>query len=325
MTAALHPAIRADWLVLRRIGWMPLARIIGVPALLLAGCVGLACGDFYGGYGWCLATSALLALGGSHAIAHARLLDASERWRHGWCGALPVARGATVRTLLFVVTLVLIASLACVASLLLVAALAAPHRGDLAYALAGNALGLVVGTVAAVLRALRQRSDSPTHRDDGIREPLFTLAWLDDPRLPHLVDWQRREAVARWRRGGSFVLIGIVLAGVPDGPAIPTVVALILLVLSWAWLAVVMHASADSTISSVHLLGATPLDHNRARKASLRYPCMAMLVATVPMAIGAVLGHSGMIVFAWAAAACAALVWPLVRILDATRCPESPA
>jgi hypothetical protein len=325
MTAVLHPAIRADWLVLRRTGWVARARIIGVPALLLVCCTALACGDFYGGYGWCLAASALLALAGSHAIAHARLLDASERWRHGWCGALPVARGATVRTLLFTVTVVLIASLACVASLLSALVLAFPHRGDLAYALAGNALGLVAGTVAAALRVLRRRSDSPTHHDDDIREPLFTLAWLDDPRLPHLFDWQRREAVARWRRGGSFVLVGVVLAGVPDGPAIPTVVALTLLVLSWAWLAVVMHASADSTVSGVHLLGATPLDYNRARRASLHYPCMAMLVAMLPMAIGAVLGHSGMIVLAWATAACAALVWPLVRILDATRRPESPA
>jgi hypothetical protein len=325
MTAVLHPAIRADWLVLRRAGWVAFARIIGVPALLLACCTGLACADFYGGYGWCLATSALLALGGSHATAHARLLDASERWRCGWCGGLSIGQGATMRTLLLATTVALLVSLAFVAVLLACVALPATHRADLTYALAGMGLGLVVGTATAAVRVFRRRSNGPTHHEDGIREPLFTLAWLDDPRLPHLLDWQRRAAVARWRRGGSFVLVGIVLAGVPDGPAIPTVVALTLLVLSWAWLAVVMRASADSTGAMVRLLGATPLDLDRARKTSLRYPGAALLVAVVPMAIGTVLGHSGMIVLAWAIAVCAASAWPLVRILGATRRPESPA
>ena len=153
MSALWHPAIRADWLVLRRTGAVAFVRIIGVPALLLAGCVALACGDFYGGYGWCLAASTLLALGGSYAIAHARLLEALERWRFGWCGALPVARGATAATLLLVTTVALLVLLALVTALLLAVSVSAPHRADLAYALAGIDFALVVGAATAAVRA----------------------------------------------------------------------------------------------------------------------------------------------------------------------------
>ena len=241
------------------------------------------------------------------------------RWRDGWCGALPIGWGATVRTLLLVTTLALLASVGFAAALLSAAALAAPHRGDLAYALAGILLGLVVGTVAAALRAFRRRINGPTHHVDGLREPLFTLAWLDDPRLPNLPDWQRRVALMRGRRGGSFALVGIVLGAIPMGAPMLEVAGLVLLVLSWSWLVLVMRTGADTTVAMVRLLGATPLDSRCARKASLRYPCMAAIIAVVPMAIGAGLGRSGMIALAWVVAACAASAWPLVRILGATR------
>ena len=151
MNVLWHPALRADWLVLRRTGTVAFARIIGVPALLLACCAAIACGDFYGGYGWCLAAGALLALGGSHAIAHQRLLDVLERWRFGWCGALPVARGATACTLLLVTAVALMVSLAFGTVLLLGVSTMAPHRGDLPYALAGIDLALVAGTAVAAV------------------------------------------------------------------------------------------------------------------------------------------------------------------------------
>lgn len=41
----LHPAIRADWLVLQRRGWIAFARIIGAPALLLTCCAVIAWGE----------------------------------------------------------------------------------------------------------------------------------------------------------------------------------------------------------------------------------------------------------------------------------------
>ncbi len=325
MSALWHPAIRADWLVLRRTGPIAFARMLGAPALLLACCVAVACGDLYAGYGWCLAAGALLALGGSYAITHQRLLDALLRWRFGWCGAVPIARGAAACTLLVVATAASMVSLAFVAALLLCVSVEAPYRADLAYGLGGIGLALVVGTVAAVMSAFRRSVLARLHHADGIREPLFALQWLNDRRLPHLLDWQRRAALVQWRRGGSFAMIGVVLAGVPDGPSIRVVVAQILLVLSWAWLVVAMRASVDATVTAMCLLGATPLGGRRARRAALRYPYLAAMCALVPAGIGAVLGGRGAIVLAWLVCGGAASARPFLRILRATRLPDSSA
>jgi hypothetical protein len=325
MTALWHPAIRADWLVLRRTGAVAFARLIGRPALLLACCAAIACGDFYGGYGWCLVAGALLALGGSHAIAHQQLLGAAGRWRFGWCGASPVARGTTAGTLLLVATAALMVSVVFVTALLLGVSMPAPHRGDLPYALAAIDLGLVFGTASAAVRVFRRGAIARARHADGIREPLFPLPWLNDPRLPHLLDWQRRAALVRWRRGGSFAMVGVALAAVPRGPSLPMVVALMLLVLSWSWLAVVMRASADASTAAIRLLGATPLDVRHALLASLRYPVMAASCAVVPMAVGATLGGRSVIALAWLVCAGAISAWPILRILRATRSPDASA
>jgi hypothetical protein len=323
MTALWHPAMRADWLVLRRTGAVAFVRVIGVPALLLACCAVVMCGDFYGGYGWCLAAGTLLALGGSYAIAHERLLGALERWRFGWCAALPVARGATASTLLLVTVTALVASVTFITALLLGISVPAPHRADLAYAWMGIVLALVAGTAVAAVRVYRR--GALALQADGVREPLLALPWLDDRRLPHLLDWQRRAALVRWQRGGNFVMVGVVLAGVPNAPSLPMVVALVLLVLSWTWLAVVMRAGAEATGAAMRLLAAVPLDVHRARRASLRYPLIAALCALVSMAIGAVLSGRGVIALAWIVGAGLVSAWPLIRMLRATRRPEWPA
>ena len=321
--SALHPALRADWLVLRRTGAVAFVRMFGAPVLLLACCVALACGDLYKGYGWCLAAAALLALGGSHAIAHQRVLDALERWRLGWCGALPIPRGTTAWTSLIVTAVALLLSLVFAMLLLLIVSASAPHRGDLPYALAGIDLALVVGTSIAMVRALR--IGARTNHADGIREPVLALPWLNDTRLPHLLDWQRRAALVRWRRGGSFVMVGIVLGVVPMGAPMVPVAGLVLLVLSWSWLAVAMRASADATTDAVRLLGATPLHFARARRASLRYPAVAALCALVWMALGITVLRVRVIAPAWIVLAGIASAWPMLRILRATRDTDSPA
>lgn len=317
MSVLWHPALRADWLVLQRTGTIAYVRMLGAPVALLASCVIIACGDFDGGYGWCLAASALLALGGSHAIAHQRVLDALERWRLGWCGALPIARVTTAWTLSMVIIATLLVSLAVVEALLLGVSMHAPHREDLPYALTGVGLALMVGTIVATLRALR--GGARLHHADGIREPLFALRWLNDARLPHLPDWQRRAALVRWRRGGSFVMVGIVLAAVPMGAPMLEVASVVLLVLSWSWLAVAMRASAEATAGAVRLLGAMPLDIARARTVSFRYPVVVTFCALAWMAVGVALLRRGMLVPAWIVVAGAASLWPVLRILRATR------
>ena len=325
MSTLWHPALRADWLVLRRTGPKALVRMLGAPALLLAGCVVLACGDLYRGYGWCLVAAALLVLGGSYAIAHQRLLDALERWRFGWCGALPTPRRAAAYTLLLVTTIACAVSLALVAALLVGVATGAPHRGDLVYALAGIGLALFVGTIAAALRVFR-RGAFAARQADGIREPLLALPWLNDPRLPHLLDWQRRAALVRWRRGGGAMMGALALFVIPDGATVVTGAGLVLFVISLTWLDVVLRASVQVTAGAVRLLRATPLDGGRLRTASFRYPALATACACVLAGAGAGLTGGDWAIAASGGAACgiAVVAWPVVRILGATRDPGTP-
>ena len=319
MSALWHPAIRADWLVLRRTGTVAFARIIGVPTLLLACCAVIACGDFYRGYGWCLAAGALLALGGSYAIAHQRLLDALERWRFGWCGALPITRGAAAWTLLLVTATALLVSLAFVTALLLGLSSRAPHRADLLYALVGIGLALVVGTIIATLRVFR--AGARVRHADGIREPLLALPWLNDPRLPHLLDWQRRMALVRWRRGGGAAMAALALFAVPDGASALRGAGLILFVFSLTWLDVALRACAKATAEAARFLRPTPLGDDRLRTASFRYPLLAVVCASVLVVVGAILLDRGSAIAGLWGAACAvvASAWPLRRVAVAAR------
>lgn len=319
MSTLWHPAIRADWLVLRRTGPMAFVRTLGAPVLLLAGCVALACGDYYGGYGWCLAASALLALGGGYAIAHARMLDALERWRFGWCGALPVARGAAVYTMLLVTAAALVTTLASVAALLLGVAAPAPHRGDLPYALGGIGLAMVVGVAAAAVRVFRRGAHA--RHADGIREPLLALPWLNDPRLPHLLDWQRRAALVRWRRGGGAAMVALALFAMPDGASVLIGAGLILLTISLTWLDVALRACVRKTAEAARLLESTPSGADRLRTASFRYPAFAVVCTLVLSVAGAILVSGGFAIAGLWGAACVMVVsaWPLGRVMAATR------
>jgi hypothetical protein len=75
----------------------------------------------------------------------------------------------------------------------------------------------------------------------------------------------------------------------------------------------------------VRLLGATPLDFARARRASFRYPVAAALCGLVWMIVGIALLRQGMIAPAWIVLAGIASAWPMLRILRTTRDTESSA
>jgi hypothetical protein len=318
---ALHPAIRADWLVLQRAGWVASARAIGGPALLLACCVAVACGDLYGGYGWCLAAGALLGLGCSYAFTYHHLLDALERWRFGWCGALPTRRGATVRTLLLVASAALVVSLAFVTVLLLGVSMSAPHREDFPCALAGTDLAIVMGAVIAAARVSRGDAVTRVHQADGIRDPLFALSWLNDRRVPHLLDWQRRAALVRWRRGGGVAVVALVLFAIPDGISVLRGIGLILLMISLTWLDVALRACAKATAEASRLLKSMPLEDDCLRVASLRYPMLAVVGAFIFAVVGTVLMGGGSAIAGLWGAACTVAVsaWPLRRVVVAAR------
>ncbi|MDN5924260.1 MAG: hypothetical protein L0H70_04595 [Xanthomonadales bacterium] len=212
----------------------------------------------------------------------------------------------------------LIAALLAASLLLAALRVPAPYPDALGFALLAVDGGLVVGTAAATLHVLRSGAVARMHHADGIREPLLTLPWLNDPHLPHLLDWQRRAALVSWRRGGSFVVVGGVLAVVPHGAVMPKVVALLLLVLSLVWLAVVMRTCAAVAIDAKRLLGAMPLGAIRMRLAALRYPLVAAICAAVMAVTGSIVAQTGVIALAWFACAIAASAWPLGGVIHAT-------
>lgn len=315
---SLPPSIQADLLVLRRMGRLARARPLVGPALLVLGCVVLACGSFYPGLGWCIPVSAMLALAGGYAVMRSRLMAALVRARFGWCGALPLRAWAIPSTLLVLATAGLATAILVSSVLLVIASVPAWHPEALGFALIAIDGGLAVGTFAAAIAVFRKGGVARARHAEGIREPLFALPWLNDPRLPHLLDWQRRAALDRWRRGGSG-LIAVVLVAVPDGASIPTVVGLLLRVLSLVWLDVVMGACARVTAEAVGLLGAMPVAIGRMRSASLRYPLVASIGALALAVVGAILMSDGVEGAAiWCGCAIAASASPFRRVIRAT-------
>lgn len=319
MPIALPPSMQADFLALRRAGRVACLQLLAAPVLLVAGCVALNGVALYSKYAWCIGLSGMLALVGSFALTRDRLMTALLRSRFGWCGALPVPRRNVHAALWLLAVAALAVAVVSASMLLLVVAVKASHRGALNLALLALDGGLVVGVVAAIVVALCKGAVERSRHADGIREPLFALAWLNDARLPHLSDWQRRAAVVGWRRGGSFVMIGCTLAAVPDGAAIPVVVGMVLWMLALVWLEVVMRASAGAVVDALHLLGATPLPPDGMRRAALRYPLFVAVCAIIVAVVGVALPGGDLLSgVAWIACAVAAAALPLHRMVKAT-------
>ncbi|MBN8737621.1 MAG: hypothetical protein J0H27_15320 [Xanthomonadales bacterium] len=325
MIFASAPSVHADLLALRRAGWVAIARTFIGPVLLVLACGVLAAIPLYWDLGWLVLASAVLALVGSHALTRHRLTAALVRARFGWCGALPVRTPITSGILIALTLGSLIATVLSGSLLLAGAAIPAPRRDALAFGLLAMDGGLLVGSLVAVVQALRKGDVARSRHVDGIREPLFALPWLNDPRLPHLLDWQRRSALVRWRSGGGFALVGVVLAGVPMGAAIFDVAGLVLLALALAWLAVVTKACMTVANDARELLGATPVPAGRMRRGSLRYPLIALLGATFLAAFGVLLLRGGLVsMVVWVVCAAAVSLRPLLRIIKTMPPGRSP-
>lgn len=293
--------------------------------MLVAVCVALAAVPLYRDLGWLIVVSAVLALAGSHALTRHRLTAALVRARFGWCGALPLRSVASSGVLVALTVGALAVAVVSGSVLLVCAALPAPHRDALGFGLLALDGGLIVGALAAIVLALRRGAAMKFRHAEGIREPLFALPWLEDARLPHLPDWQRRCALVRWRGGGGFSLVGVALAGVPMGAAMFDVAGLVLLALALAWLAVVMRACAATTGAAGSLLGATPLSSARMRRASLRYPLAGWLGSMALAGLGAALLRGGFATWVgWCICAAALSLRPWLRIVRAVPPGRSP-
>lgn len=248
---------------------------------------------------------ALLLAGLGYRLTRSRLLALSQYLRTGWWAAAPVDTGQLTRTSLLVSIVALAAVLAAAAVLLTVIAVWAegPHayRAPLMTALAVVAAGLIAGNGAGTLAALRGGGARKAAAREGRREPLFAWAWLDDRRLPHLCDWQRRETVLRWRRGGNAGWIAAAVMAIPGASSVWSVGGVLLLVTLLAWLDVAQRAGADSAMRAAACLRATPLTSMQFLRAGLRYPVFAAMCALVGGLLGiAVLGLSWRAMGLWA-------------------------
>lgn len=320
MSSALHPWVHEAGIVMPRAGRRVFLRTLGMPGMLLLASVALAGAGLRVASPWWLLAGVAVAVSGSYAITRSATIRILVRWHSGWCGALPIEPRISRRTLLLLAGGALAVAMVCVSALLSLVAIGAPHRARLPVALVMLDAGLVVGVAMALMVALRSMRGTRANHAGVIREPLVALGWLNDPRLPHWLDWQRRDALVRWRAGGSFIWIGVLLVSLPHGMIFRIATGMVLLALSWVWLAVVMRACADVAIVAVKLLRPTPVDAGDVRKASLRYPLFAAVCASTLSVIGAaVLGNWITVLSVWFACMVAASVWPLVRIFVATR------
>lgn len=225
----------------------------------------------------------LLLTGLSYRLSRSRVWALSQRVRSGWWAAAPVHPGQLARTLLLLSAAALLVALAAATALLVATALAAgplpAPRSSLLTALAVTATGLIFGTGVGTWSALRRRNAHKAVAREGIRQPLFAWPWLDDRRLPHLCDWQRRETVLRWRRGGNAGWLAAVALAVPSGSPVSAVLGVLLLATLLAWLAVAQRASADSAVRAAQWLRATPVSAAQMFRTSLRYPLFAAACA----------------------------------------------
>lgn len=228
----------------------------------------------------------LLALALSYASARARLAELDERLRHGWWAAAPIEPARATRTLVLLATLGAAAALS-VAALLLAAFGGDGERTRTAFFVV--AAGLVPGTALGLIAALRQRRRPAQRLREGAREPMFGLRWLDDARLPHLSDWQRREALLRWRRGGHAWMIGAVLMALPGSTALASGAGVLLIATALAWFSLLAQACAAASVAAGRALAATPLAPRGLRRAAWRYPAFAFACACALAGAGAAL------------------------------------
>ncbi|MGO1002181.1 hypothetical protein [Lysobacter sp. CA196] len=233
----------------------------------------------------------LLAIAAAYAVARGRLIALDEYLRLGWWSAAPIEPARATRSL------VVLAGLATLTAMAFVAAVLAACGGEPASLRSAYWIvdgGLALGAVLGVFAALRHRRHPTPRLREGARLPVFGLAWLDDARLPHISDWQRREGVLRWRRGGHAWMIGAVLFGLPSSTGASSGIGVLLIAIALAWFSLILQACVAATLDADALLASTPRAPRRLAQAAWRYPSFAWVCAVACISAGAgLLGLSG--------------------------------
>ncbi|MGH8081453.1 MAG: hypothetical protein ACREP7_12840 [Lysobacter sp.] len=228
----------------------------------------------------------LLALAFACAIARGRSIAFDDLLRHGWWAAAPIDPARATRTLIVLVVV------ATAASMLLIAVVLAACGGDAAIWRSACWIvdgGIGLGAAIGLLSALRHRRHPARRSREGARQPLFGLRWLDDARLPHVSDWQRREALLRWRRGGHSWMIGAVLFALPSSTGLASGLGVLSIAIALAWFSLVVQACVVATANADGLLLSAPRTPHALSRAAWRYPAFAFACATAFASAGAAL------------------------------------
>lgn len=248
------------------------------------------------------ATGVLFAAFG-FAMAHGTTASLVAELRHGWWGATPVPVAATRRTvLLFALGQTLLSNVALLGVLLVIVAISDRWQHWFAPAVIIASIGLWIGAALGYLVARRREARPRTkHSRHGTTKPLFALPGLDDARLHHFPDWQRREALNRWRLGGriwQLVAFGLLI---PMNSAFWSLLGLLLLGTSLIWFGVVLRASEETIVRATKLFAAMPLHFPALAAASLRYPLLAWFATACIGGAGLMLqGASGIVAIGYA-------------------------
>ncbi len=241
-------------------------------------------------------------------LVRARLQRISAQLRDGWWAAMPVdPRSRTVALSVAAGVVMLVCATVLMTIVGVLVALGA--RGASGTALAVIAAGATAGATAALIVVLR-RPPAP-HRGRsrvGVRHPLFATTWLVDRRLPHLSDWQRREALLRWRTHASATPVLAALVLMPAGASPLTLLGMLLFALSAGWLGVALRASIKVAASAAELLHSTPVSARQRTRAGLRYPAFACGCASIGGLLVAVAAGSWPLLVGWLALVAVLLV-----------------
>lgn len=227
-------------------------------------------------FAWPVQMAVFLA-GGAFAFTRSRLISLAYELHTGWWAAVPAKPGATSRVLIVVAGGIAMLTGAVIALVLTLAAIISDSTDVLVMVLTVFEIGMVSGVVLALVAVLRLDQKHRSHRQTlAIKKPMFLLPWLNRCNLALLSEWQRRASLLRWRQGGNFGLIGLVLfvlpSDVPPGPLL----GLLTIIVIAAWIGVVMHASVDAARHARLSLGGTPIGAQRFFAASFRYPSIAV-------------------------------------------------
>lgn len=321
----LHPWFAQRWRTLRR-GGVPLRPVLLVAAamatiLTVAAALELPPTRLAARLGdialrWPVVVLMLVSLITAGSIGP-RLARLSRELRTGWWAAMPVAPRCIPLALVASALVRVAIGVTAWGGVVALATLDAPQSVPLAGSWWPIVAGLLLGSALALGRGWRRPPLHDAVLRTGRREALFAWTPGNHPRLPHLADWQRRTALVRWRlgQGGHFWIVGALLLTLPDRVGVARAIGLVLVTVSWLWLAATLRACADAAIQAWHLLRATPATQRDWRDAAVRYPRFAAACALGLAVLGdALLGFTGGPLTLWFVAlvlACLPAAWRL--------------